>query len=181
MNNDHGQYPAPGEVRFVRHLPGPIERVWAFLTESEQRGRWLAAGAMDLRVGGRVELNFRHAELCPASDPVPEKYRELAADGHTVTGHITRCEAPRLLGFTWGDTDGSPSEVTFELTPEANGVRLVLTHRRLGDNRDHQASVSAGWHAHVAILIARLSGTPLPPFWSTHSRLEAEYRRKLGN
>jgi len=33
-------------IRFQRLLPGPIERVWAFLTESDKRGRWLASGPM---------------------------------------------------------------------------------------------------------------------------------------
>ena len=56
-------------IRFQRVLPGPIERVWAFLTESDKRGRWLASGPMELRVGGRVELNFRHAELARTPRP----------------------------------------------------------------------------------------------------------------
>ena len=50
-------------LRIRRVLPGPIERVWAYLTESEKRGRWLAAGPMELRVGGRVELTFRNTDL----------------------------------------------------------------------------------------------------------------------
>ena len=54
-----------------RVLPGPIERIWAYLTESEKRGRWLASGPMELRVGGRVELNFRNAELAPQVEPMP--------------------------------------------------------------------------------------------------------------
>ena len=31
-------------VRFERLLPGPIERVWSYLTDSEKRGKWLASG-----------------------------------------------------------------------------------------------------------------------------------------
>lgn len=179
MNETYGQYPARGEVRFVRHLPGTVDRVWAFLTESEKRSSWLAGGMMDLRVGGKVELVFDHANITPQIEPVPEKYRD-AACGHPMTGRITRCEPPRVLAYTWGESDGSDSEVTFELTPEPNGsTRLVLTHRRLGDNRDMILSVSAGWHAHVAILIARLAGAPVPPFWSVHAKLERDYARLL--
>lgn len=29
--------PAPATVRIERVLPGPVERVWAYLTESEKR------------------------------------------------------------------------------------------------------------------------------------------------
>ncbi|HUK06032.1 MAG TPA: SRPBCC domain-containing protein, partial [Burkholderiales bacterium] len=46
----------PSTIRFERLLPGPIERVWEYLTVSEKRAAWLAAGEFDLRVGGRIEL-----------------------------------------------------------------------------------------------------------------------------
>src|SRR5262245_18404599 len=29
-----------GAISFMRVLPGPIERVWAYLTEPEKRGKW---------------------------------------------------------------------------------------------------------------------------------------------
>ena len=39
----------PSTIRFERLLPGPVERVWAYLTESKKRATWLAAGEFDLR------------------------------------------------------------------------------------------------------------------------------------
>ena len=50
---DYGVVTDAGTVRLERILPGPIERVWSYLTESEKRGQWFAAGEMELRVGGR--------------------------------------------------------------------------------------------------------------------------------
>ena len=41
-------------ARLERLLPGPIERVWAYVTESDKRATWLAGGEMELRVGGKV-------------------------------------------------------------------------------------------------------------------------------
>ncbi len=114
-------------LRIRRVLPGPIERVWAYLTESEKRGRWLAAGPMELRVGGRVELTFRNSGLSAHAEPAPDKYKEY--EGAGFQGRVTRCDPPRVLSYTWGDH----SEVTFELTPEGENVLLVLTHRRLPD------------------------------------------------
>lgn len=38
----YGEKIAEESIRFERLLPGPIERVWAFLTESDKRGQWLA-------------------------------------------------------------------------------------------------------------------------------------------
>lgn len=69
--DDYGVVPETGTVRFERVLPGPIERVWAYLTESEKRGTWLASGPMDLRVGGRVDLRFRRAD----AGALPERPR----------------------------------------------------------------------------------------------------------
>ena len=46
-------------VRFERLLPGPIERVWEFVTESEPRSRWLAAGPRPRPRGGRGECASR--------------------------------------------------------------------------------------------------------------------------
>ena len=174
---EFGVVTAARTVRFERVLPGPIERVWAYLTESEKRGKWLASGPMDLRVGGPVELHFRHAELTPHVEQPPEKYRDCA-DGFTTHGRVTRCEPPRLLSYTWDEESAVASEVTFELTPQGEDVRLVLTHRRLPD-RATMLSVAGGWHAHLAILLDHLNGREPRPFWSTHSRLEAEYEKRL--
>ena len=51
MNEDYGTVLSPTEVRFQRLLPGPIETVWAFLTDSKKRGEWFASGPMEPRVG----------------------------------------------------------------------------------------------------------------------------------
>lgn len=96
MNDAHGEPVAPDTIRFVRDLPGPIERVWAMLTEPALRARWLAGGAMDLRVGGAVALHFRNAKLSQGDDRAPAKYRDYENSG-TMHGRITRLDPPRLL------------------------------------------------------------------------------------
>jgi uncharacterized protein YndB with AHSA1/START domain len=163
-------------LRFERLLPGPIERVWAYLTESEKRRKWLARGRMELYAGGRVELNFRHAELSRRPEPVPAKYKHLES-GSTTHGRVARCEPPHVLSYSWGDA-AYPSEVTFELARHGSGVPLVLTHRRLA--RTDMASVASGWHTHLGILADHLEDFPSQPFWATHVKWEAEYERRLG-
>ena len=170
--SEFGVVTAARTVRMERVLPGPIERVWAYLTDSEKRGRWLAAGPMELRVGGQVELTFRNSDLSSHAGPPPDKYQKQ--EGASVQGRITRCDPPRLLSYTWGEE----SEVTFELSPQGEDVLLVLTHRRLRD-RTMMVMVGSGWHAHLDILIDRLHGREPRPFWSTHARLEAEYEKRL--
>lgn len=176
--DDFGVIPEPGTVRFERLLPGPIERVWAYLTESDKRGTWLASGEMELRVGGRVALHFCHADLSPVKEPTPERYKRYE-DGDGLYGRITRCDPPRLLSYTWGEDQEASSEVSFELSPRGDEVLLVLTHRRLGDAPATLMSVGSGWHTHLGILTDRMQGIEPRPFWSAHMRWETEYKKRL--
>lgn len=175
-NQSYGDLSTCGEVRFVRILPGPIERVWQYLTDPEKRGLWLARGTTDLRVGGKVMLEFYNTKISEAGDIIPEKYREDCQDGCNFTGTILRCEPPYVYSHNWG---GPESEVTYELSEVGDNVQLVLTHRKLGDDKDQLISVSAGWHTHVDILSAKLEGSQPPSFWSRHTLLEKEYEAKL--
>jgi len=170
----YGSIIAPGTLRLERSLPGPIDKVWAYLTESEKRGKWLAKGDMELFEGGKVDLYFFHQELSPLPDVIPEKYKNMD-QGHHFTGTILQVAAPHLLSFTW---EGG-SEVTFELTEQADRVLMVITHHKLGDKKTTLLSVSAGWHNHVGILIANLEGTVPAPFWKTHTELEAIYTKLI--
>jgi uncharacterized protein YndB with AHSA1/START domain len=171
--SEYGVVTEPGTVRIQRVLPGPVERVWAYLTESEKRGTWLASGAMEPRVDGQVQLHFRNSELSAHGEQPPEKYREHACGGSSG-GQVTVWEPPRRLAYTWGGN----SEVTSELTPREADVLLVLTHRRLAAGGE-MLSVSAGWHAHLDILGDQLAEREPRPFWSTHARLEEEYAARI--
>ncbi|MEO3997492.1 SRPBCC domain-containing protein [Mesorhizobium sp. CAU 1732] len=170
-NSDgQGRIVERGTVRIERLLPGPADRVWTYLTQSQMRRQWLAVGEMEPRVGGRVEHLFRHAEL--SAEPTPERYRKFD-DSPAMFGEVTQWDPPRVLAYTWPGDDGS-SEVTFELFPEQGEVLLILTHRRLPDTGT-MVSVASGWDSHVGILIDRLKGTEPRGFWSTHERLEQRY------
>lgn len=184
MTSDYGTVLESGAVRFERLLPGPIERVWEYITDSEKRGTWLATGEMDLRVGGKVSLFFRHSDLSRVKEAPPEKYKQMKG-GVGGFGYITQIDPPRLLAMTWNEKEGSSgpsseaSEVTFELLPRGKDVLLVLTHRRLADY-DKKISTAAGWHTHLDIMVEHINGRATPPFWSKHERLEKEYESRLG-
>lgn len=173
--NEFGTVIEAHAIRYVRMLPGPIAEVWRYLTEPELRGRWLAAGEMELVVGGRVGLIFRHAEL--SSEATPERYQ--TADGsHAQHGTVTRIDPPGMLAFTWGGSARARSEVTFYLSERDDGVELAITHRQLHD-REEMISVASGWHAHCCILADRLEQREPRPFWTNYSALEQEYRRRI--
>lgn len=173
----YGKVIAPNTIRFERLLPGPIERVWSYLTDSEKRAKWLASGPMALHVGGDVELTWKHSNLDTAKpDEAPEKYK----NPHTMKAKITRCEPPHVLGYSWGARAEALSEVVFELRMRGNDVLLVLTHYRL-PNQNDLLGVSGGWHAHLDTLAEHLNGRTAPGFWNRHAALDAEYKQRLGS
>lgn len=156
-------------VRLERLLPGPIERAWRYLTDSDLRRQWLAAGDMPSQVGGGFELVWRNDELTDPPGARPEGF----GGEHRMHSTITAYEPPHRLAFTWGD-----GEVTFTLAPRVDQVVLTVVHRGIGD-RANLLMIGAGWHMHLDILAARASGTQPEPFWDGWQRLRAEYDRRI--
>ncbi|MFL6572848.1 MAG: SRPBCC family protein [Burkholderiales bacterium] len=163
----------PGTVKLQRLLPGPLERVWAYVTESDKRAKWLAAGEFDLRVGGKIHLEFDNCKLS-CERTAPEKYKDRQFG--KFDGVITRLEPMRALSHSWA-WNGSDTEVTYELTPKGKDVLLTIVHRRLG--KDLVPSVMGGWDVHSGILEDVLKGVEPRPFWTTHAQLENEYAATL--
>ena len=171
-NDQPGTFHGPAEVRLVRTLPGPIERIWEYLTDPEKRARWFAGGPMEPKQGGKLELFFLHKNIAPGESP-PEKMKHVQDPGFKMPGTVLRWEPPRVLSYTFDDA----SDVTFELTPQGKDVLLVLTHRARGEDIPSIPGYAGGWHTHFALLTAILEGTPPPPFWATHLRLKADYAK----
>lgn len=173
INDQPARFTSPAEVRLVRLLPGPIDRVWAFLTDPAKRARWLAGGTFEPRAGGNITFVMHHSELAPDETP-PEQYKKVHHEGASFPGTVLRCEPPHLLVHTFGGPD---SEVTFELQERGDQVQLVLTHRAKGEDLPDLHDFASGWHSHVNLLIALLENKPRPPFWATHLKLKAYYEQ----
>lgn len=172
-SDGQGNRVADRTVRIERVLPGPAERIWSYLTDSEKRRKWLAAGKMAPYAGGTVDHLFRHPEL--STEPTPDRYKDFDTSP-AMHGEVTEYDPPRRLAYTWPGDNGS-SEVTFELFTEGKNVLLVLTHRRLAP--DAMTNVSAGWDSHLGILIDVLNGNTPRGFWSTFDRLEQHYAARF--
>jgi len=167
----YGVLTEPATLTIQRLLPGPIERVWAYLTESDLRRQWLAAGEMELAVGAPFEFVWRNSEL---TDPPGERPSGFSEE-HSMQCRITELDPPRRLAFTWSNS----GDVCFDLTPQDGDVLLTVTHHRLASSTAKLA-VSAGWHAHLDLLVARTEGRTPAPFWDSWTRLRAEYEQRLG-
>jgi uncharacterized protein YndB with AHSA1/START domain len=157
-----GQY----ELRFERHLKHPVEKVWAALTDPEHRDQWLALSETAPRPVDRdVALNMTRPDDRPTSPVSPAPAR--------LPGTVRTIEPPRLLEYSWTSETGHEEPVRWELFPDADGTRLVLTHtvRRpipRGFGLEVQNSVMtnrlagsmAGWHAQLNGLRLVLAGQP---------------------
>lgn len=166
-----GKLIEPTTLVIQRMLPGPVERVWAFLTESNLRRQWLASGEMELKAGAPFSLTWRNDEL---TDP-PGNRPEGFGASHSMESRIIECDPPHRLVFSWmGDGD-----VTIELAERGDRVLLTITHRRIVE-RPSRLMIGAGWHAHLDILAARLaSKKPAAPFWDHWLDLRREYDQRL--
>lgn len=165
-----GMLTEPATLKIQRLLPGPIERVWAYLTESELRRKWLAAGQMEMKVGAPFELLWRNDELTNPPGQRPPGHGEE----HRMQSRIIELDPPRKLVIAWG----AGGDVSFELEQNGNQVLLTLIHRRLPD-RETLLRVAAGWHMHLDVMVARATGKEPEPFWDGWSRLRREYDRRI--
>lgn len=166
----YGTLIEPTTLEIARVLPGPIERVWDYLTKSELRRKWLAAGEMEMTVGAPFEFVWRNDELSAQPSRRPADF----GTEHRLESRILALDPPHLLVIAWGEA----GEVRFELAPRGENVLLSVTHSRLPD-RETMLMVGAGWHAHLDVMVARLEGTEPGPFWDAWSRLKSDYDRRL--
>ncbi|MDO9166239.1 MAG: SRPBCC family protein [Rhodoferax sp.] len=166
----HGVLTEPATLTLQRLLPGSIERVWAYLTESPLRQQWLAAGTMTLEPGAPFELVWRNDELSDTPGQRPAGFPEE----QRMPSRITELDPPRKLAFTW---QGS-GDVSFELAELGDQVLLTVVHRRLPD-RSTLTMVGAGWHMHLDLLVASMKGEAKAPFWEGWSRLRQVYEQRL--
>ena len=171
LNDTHGTLAEGGMLRMQRRLPGPIERVWSYLADGDLRRQWLASGTMDLQPGASFELVWRNDDLSDSSDERPEGF---SAESR-ATCRFIEVVPPHRMRYLWPGV----GEVSFELETEGREVLLTLTHRQLSGER-LILNVCAGWHAHLAVLVARMEGTPPPSLWRTWKRLRAEYEASVG-
>ena len=99
------------------------------------------------------------------------------ADGSGIAdavGTVIEATPPTRLVLTFGspaaDPAAEPSQVSFDITPHGDIVRLTVTHEGLADDSERDA-VAAGWPAVLANLKSLLeTGHPLSqPPWEMHA------------
>lgn len=168
--DNYGVLTEPATLKIERLLPGPVDRIWSYLTDGELRRQWLAAGAMEEKAGAPVDLVWRNDELTDPPGTRPEGF----GDEHRMTCEVIAIDAPRLLSISWGSTGG----VTFTLQEKGHEVLLTIVHKRVEDPAV-LLNVSAGWHSHIDVLEAKLRGTTPVPHWDNFAQLRGVYAERL--
>ena len=165
---------APDTIRLERTLDAPAATVWRYLTEAKLRKQWFMGGT-DATPNGEFELLIDHSNLSDGEDSPPESY--AAMKGMTWSEKVIRFEPPRLLETTF--QGGKNGQVTFELLPEGEKTRLVITHRGITSGTGFQ-DFGGGWNSHMAVLQERLAGRSVANFWALHAASRDAVAKALG-
>jgi uncharacterized protein YndB with AHSA1/START domain len=152
---------ASATLTFERHLGHPIEDVWDAITGPEHLQHWYMTKAIiEGRMDGRIELWSGGAQV-------------------HVTGRILTWDPPRVFEHERdikpqkGIPTGERSVIRWELTPEAGGTRLRLTHRRLAPQLAIQ--IAPATHALLDRLEDELDHVPLGDFPRRIAEVRALY------
>ncbi|WP_344805285.1 SRPBCC domain-containing protein [Microlunatus ginsengisoli] len=134
-------------LRFVRHYPHPIARVWRAITDSTQLRAWLPCDIVGERAqGAEIACEFWPAHVAKYSIPDP-----------VLTGEIQVWEPPRIFQWTWGG-----DILRFELEPDAvSRTTLTFTTWLIETGAEGAANTAAGYHVCLTALDALLAGKPI--------------------
>jgi uncharacterized protein YndB with AHSA1/START domain len=151
-------------IRLERLLDASPETVWRYLTEAELREQWFMGGT-DARPDSEFELLVDHDKLSEDNVPYPESHE--CFKGAVWTEKVTRFEPTRLLQTTF--QGGKNGLVTYELFPDGDRTRLVLTHSNIISPSGFQ-DFGGGWTSHLAVLQEKLAGRGVKNFWALHEQ-----------
>jgi uncharacterized protein YndB with AHSA1/START domain len=141
------------DVRFERHYPRPVDTVWKALTEPERLADWMGRSVVEPRVGGRYETML---------------------DGiKPMHGRVTVWDPPKTLELHWSNEHSPDATVRYELSPEADGTRLVFTHRHMPFATC--ALMLPGWHVFLHRLGQSLGRERPPDFDPEWRRMQSVY------
>ena len=165
---------APDTIRLERTLDAPVEKVWRYLTEAHLRSQWFMGGT-DAKPNGEFELLVDHDKLSDDDNVAyPESYAEFK--GKTWVEKVIRFDPPRLLETTF--QSGKNGNVTYELFPEGDRTRIVLTHSGIVSPVGAQ-DFGSGWNSHLTVLEERLAGRGVKDFWALHARSREDVSKAL--
>jgi uncharacterized protein YndB with AHSA1/START domain len=127
------------------HIAAPPQRVFKALTDARELERWFGNAEcpvklweMDARLGGRYHYATETSSIVVNGVSQFECH-----------GEILELDPPRLLVYSWianwHDDQSSSTVVRWELTPDATGTRVKVTHSGLAPQNVARKDYSGGW------------------------------------
>lgn len=115
------------DVQLDRSFAVSPARLFAWVTEADKLMQWWGPEGIDV---------YEHALDLTRTGAYFAKMRGTEGNEYHVSGQVTHVTPPTSVGFTWAWHDetgarGPESHVTFTITPEGSGARLVINHRDL--------------------------------------------------
>jgi uncharacterized protein YndB with AHSA1/START domain/DNA-binding transcriptional ArsR family regulator len=135
---------------YVTYIHSTPERVWEALTDADLTAEyWGHSNVSDWQVGSSWE--HQRTDGTAIAD---------------VVGTVVESAPPTRLVTTWAAPDADPttepSQVTFDIEPYGDIVRLTVTHENLADEAE-RAGAAAGWAAVLSNLKSLIeTGHALP-------------------
>jgi uncharacterized protein YndB with AHSA1/START domain len=127
----------PRRIEREAVYPHPPERLWRALVDPNELAAWLMPTDFAPEVGRSFKL-------------------ETGEEIGTIQGEVLEIDEPRLLRCRWSGVFGD-TEVTFELSPEADGTRLRVSHDGWDDPAvAEQAGFDDGWKQKLTQDLPRL-------------------------
>jgi uncharacterized protein YndB with AHSA1/START domain len=133
-------------------IAAPPERVFQALTKSDELSRWFSSPncpvkqwTMDARLGGHYHYATEKGTV------VVNEISEFEC-----SGEILEYDPPRLLAYTWvanwHDQSNQATVVRWQLTPQAGGTHVKVTHSGLATLPIARKDYSGGWTGVMAML-----------------------------
>ena len=135
------------EVTLKRFFKADIAKVFAYVSETDKLLEWWGPESMSVPIHN-LDFSQKGAWFSEMHNAKGEVYK--------VSGHVTRVDPPKLIGFTWGwhgenDARGHESHVMIELTEKDGGTEFVLTHSDLPDP-ESAGNHKDGWTSSITKL-----------------------------
>ncbi len=140
---------------YVTYIATTPERLWNALIDPEMtRKYWQHENLSEWKPGSKWE-------------------HRACDDKRTLrlVGKVLESSPPRRLALTWASPadmarEDTHSQVTFEIEPIGEVVRLTVTHDRLEPDSEMLQAIMKGWPKVLSSLKSLLEvGRPLPKLW----------------
>jgi uncharacterized protein YndB with AHSA1/START domain len=127
----------------------PVERVWAEITKTGRLQRALYNTVLDTELVPGARLRYYS----------PNRERVF------IVGEVVEVDPPRRFAHTYWFTmwkGGGPTLVTWDLSAQAGGCRVTVTHSGWTEAHEDAQKTGAGWREILGLLKQELETGTLP-------------------